>query len=222
MTINKTRKKRIGNNKPLRTSPYPSKDLTDKRINRLMVLRFEEYRADSKGRRKCYYRCKCDCGNETIISANELKNGRISCGCALEEFRKNILGKQARERMSLPFGESSFNALYAGYKDRSKKKKREFTLTREEFREITSRDCFFCGIKPLQIFSKGKKHRNGHYLHNGIDRINSSKGYINGNVLPCCEICNKAKRDLSLDEFLNWINRIIKFRYDNTQGTQEN
>ena len=98
----------------------------------------------------------------------------------------------------------------------------EKLLTREEFREITSRDCFFCGIKPLQIFSKGKKHRNGHYLHNGIDRINSSKGYINGNVLPCCEICNKAKRDLSLDEFLNWINRIIKFRYDNTQGTQEN
>jgi len=211
MTMNIVKKKRIGN-KPLRTFPYPSKDLTGKRINKLIVLKFEEYRPNSVGVRNCYYRCKCDCGNEAIISQQELNHGRKSCGCSLDEFRKNVFGKIARERMSLPYGESSFNALYSGYVDRCKRKQREFKLTKEEFREITSKNCFFCGIEPLQIFSKGKKHRNGHYLHNGIDRIDSLKGYIIGNVLPCCEICNKAKRDMSLDEFLKWINRLIDFR----------
>ena len=209
----------IKRNKPLRTQPYPSKDLTNKRINRLVVLRFEEYRPDSKGRRKSYYRCKCDCGNEAVISRNELKNGRISCGCALEYFRKNILPKNAREMFSLPDGEASFNALYASYQDRCKRKQMEFEFTKKEFRKITSENCFFCGTKPLQ---SGRKRNNGSYLHNGIDRIDSSKGYVNGNVLPCCEICNKAKRDLSLDEFLKWINRLIKFRYDNTQSSKEN
>jgi len=210
--IIKIRKKRIGNNKPLRTAPYPSKDLTGKKINRLLVIKFEEYKPNKKGVRKCYYLCKCDCGNERVISHQELTHGRISCGCALDEFRKNVFGKNAKERMSLPYGESSFNALYNEYIDRCKRKQRKFGLTKEEFKEITSKNCFFCGIEPLQIFSKGKKHRNGHYFHNGIDRINSLEGYVKGNILPCCEICNKAKRNMSMEDFLKWINRLIEFR----------
>lgn len=212
MTMNTIKKKRIGNNKPLRTAPYPSKDLTGKRINKLLVLKFEEYKPNCVGVRNCYYRCKCDCGNEVVVSQQELNHGRKYCGCSLDYFRKNILPKNAKEKFSLAYGESSFNALYNGYVDRCKRKNREFGLTREEFKEITSKNCFFCGIKPLQIFSKGKKHKNGHYFHNGIDRIDSLKGYIKENVLPCCEICNKAKRNLSLEEFLKWIDRLINFR----------
>jgi len=43
---------------------------------------------------------------------------------------------------------------------------------------------------------------------NGIDRIDSQLGYNKENCLSCCEICNKAKRDLSLTEFVKWIDRI--------------
>lgn len=214
MTINivKPRKKRVGNNKPLRTTPYPSKDLTGKKINKLFVSKFEGYFPDSKGRRKVYYRCQCDCGNEAVISGNELCNGRQSCGCVLDFFRKNILPKNAKEIFSLPEGESSFNAIYSSYIDRAKRKNFEFSLTKEEFRNITSKNCFFCGVEPKQIYYKGKRHNNGHYLHNGIDRIDSSIGYVKNNILPCCEICNKAKRDLPMSEFLVWIDRLVKFK----------
>lgn len=211
---NKIRKRRVGNNKPLRVSPYPSKDLTGKKINKLLVVRFEEYRANKKGVRKCYYFCQCDCGKNIIVSHNELTHGRVSCGCALEYFRKAILPGRAREKFSLLPEEASFNSLYSSYKDRSKRKKIEFELTKEEFRKIATDNCYFCGVKPYQIFAKGKKHKNGHFLHNGLDRIDNQKGYTVENVKPSCEICNKAKRDLSLESFLKWVDRITEYRFN--------
>lgn len=39
-----------------------------------------------------------------------------------------------------------------------------------------------------------------------IDRIDSSKGYIKGNIVICTEFANTAKNDLTLDEFKNQIN----------------
>jgi hypothetical protein len=47
---------------------------------------------------------------------------------------------------------------------------------------------------------------------NGIDRIDSKLGYVEGNVVSCCKICNSAKGDLTLAEFENWINKMIKFK----------
>lgn len=40
--------------------------------------------------------------------------------------------------------------------------------------------------------------------HNGIDRIDSNDGYVQGNVVPCCKYCNMAKMDRTQDEFLKW------------------
>jgi len=45
-------------------------------------------------------------------------------------------------------------------------------------------------------------------LVNGIDRINSNIGYIEGNVVPCCKHCNRAKNTMSDSEFREWIKKI--------------
>lgn len=50
------------------------------------------------------------------------------------------------------------------------------------------------------------------YAYNGIDRMDNSKGYVDGNVLPCCSICNHAKHVMNYDDFISWINRIVNFR----------
>jgi hypothetical protein len=49
---------------------------------------------------------------------------------------------------------------------------------------------------------------NGDYVYNGIDRLDSSRGYEMGNVVPCCKQCNWAKNDIPYDEFLDWIKRV--------------
>ena len=44
---------------------------------------------------------------------------------------------------------------------------------------------------------------------NGIDRIDSSKGYVFDNCVPCCKHCNIMKMTMTIDEFINKIKKIL-------------
>jgi hypothetical protein len=153
--------------------------------------------------------CKCDCGNDKTIETigSTLKNGRrTSCGC----------------KRRLPYGENAFNRLYDTYRRRSLQKGFFFNLSKEEFKEITSQNCFYCGIKPKQIACKGYKKYYGEYIYNGIDRIDSSKGYEKDNIIPCCGQCNVAKNNHSYNNFLEWVGRIYNNFYVNQYEELEN
>ena len=68
-------------------------DLTGKRFGRLVVLEQAEYHIDKKGRKIRMWKCKCDCGNETIVRHGGLQSGKTtSCGC----FHKEIVGSLNR------------------------------------------------------------------------------------------------------------------------------
>ena len=43
-----------------------------------------------------------------------------------------------------------------------------------------------------------------------LDRIDNNKGYIASNVVPCCRRCNVAKSDMTLREFVRWIQKVYK------------
>jgi hypothetical protein len=43
----------------------------------------------------------------------------------------------------------------------------------------------------------------------GIDRMNSDLGYIEGNMVPCCGICNITKMDYSAEEFISRAYRVV-------------
>ena len=62
-------------------------DIVGQRYGRLEVVRFSH--TDGKKRR---YVCKCDCGNESVCAAGDLRYGRsTSCGCRrFENTRKRI------------------------------------------------------------------------------------------------------------------------------------
>lgn len=76
-------------------------------------------------------------------------------------------------------------------------------LTLEKFAEITSYPCVYCGE-----FSKS-------YCHTGIDRIDSKQGYILDNIVSCCDICNKMKLNLSIDEFLSHMRKVLNYYESN-------
>jgi hypothetical protein len=40
------------------------------------------------------------------------------------------------------------------------------------------------------------------YVYNGIDRLDSSKGYVLENCVPCCSEINWAKRVMSFEDFV--------------------
>ena len=47
--------------------------------------------------------------------------------------------------------------------------------------------------------------------HSGIDRIDSSKGYVKGNVAACCRQCNFAKGSITVEKFKKHINKIYTY-----------
>ena len=113
--------------------------------------------------------CVCSCENPEKVIAQGclLKSGKIkSCGC----FR----------RRRLAFGENAFNRLFGGYKGKSIKKGMIFELSKEEFKELTKRNCYYCGREPFQKTPPTIKGF-GHYIYNGVDRLDNNKGYTSEN-----------------------------------------
>jgi hypothetical protein len=150
------------------------------------------------------YLLRCDCGN-TFEKAISRLSPNSNCGCITKERRSHKRGTR------LPYGVSSFNEVYQSYRNRAKYTGKDFSLTVDEFRKLTSGNCHYCGIKPLQRLKQSRvTEEDGIYLYNGIDRLDSSLGYIQDNCVSCCEICNKAKRDMGEEEFMSWIQRLIK------------
>lgn len=65
-------------------------DLTGKKFDKLTVIR--HYGTDSTGKNSTWL-CKCECGNETIVSATHLKTGHTkSCGCVRKEGLRGSAG----------------------------------------------------------------------------------------------------------------------------------
>ena len=52
--------------------------LIGKRFNKLVVIAFDHFDSSYKA----YWKCKCDCGNETVVQGHNLEAGCVkSCGC---------------------------------------------------------------------------------------------------------------------------------------------
>jgi hypothetical protein len=112
---------------------------------------------------------------------------------------------EAHPRRKAP-GIAELNNWFRDYKWRAKRKNIHFSLTKEEFAFLTSKPCYYCGAEPE--FKKRDKGGAFMLALNGLDRINNAFGYIFGNLVPCCKICNFMKRTLSLKEFKNQVERI--------------
>lgn len=169
-----------------------TKDETGKRYGRLVVIK----RVNNSKTKQAQWLCHCDCGNTKIVRGVCLREGSVqSCGC----LRK------------LPEGEAAFNDLLRAYKSGAKARGFSWNLTEEQFRELTHLPCYYCGTEPARIWQQPKT--NGPYVCNGVDRMDNSKGYKIGNVVPCCEICNRAKKDIPAQELEEWLDQACFYRH---------
>lgn len=153
------------------------------------------------------WQCRCDCGKEVKAIGTRLRNG-VTKSCASCAHR----GKSQPARWAEP-GVRGFNQAYGTYKHVAKKKGRAFVLTKDEFRELVTSNCHYCGAVPSRV---AKAHyastaERSSFLYNGIDRRDNERGYEKDNCLPCCYTCNRAKRELSYKEFTEWLQTIANF-----------
>lgn len=80
----------------------------------------------------------------------------------------------------------------------AKKRELQFSLTLNEYKNLISNLCYYCGDVTL-----------GKAQGIGLDRIDNNKGYILNNVLPCCGSCNIHKGiDWTVDEMKSAIRAV--------------
>jgi hypothetical protein len=159
------------------------------------------------------YKCRCECGNEVDAASRNLKRGhKKSCGCLLVEQAQIM----SQAKMLMP-GEAAFGSLLSFYANQARKRNFSFTLTKNEFRELTSSPCAYCGSLPSSV----KYTNTGKYVYNGIDRVDSTKGYGVENCCAACWFCNNAKHTLTTTQFIEWITR-VKTRLDSQVACSPN
>jgi hypothetical protein len=167
-------------------------------------LTVQEFALTDRQYQKCY-RCLCVCGKSTVVAGQSLKSGKTrSCGCL-----RNEIASQPKPHRRLPDNGGHKNQLFLSIKRRARHRDIPFSLTKEHFLALVFNDCYYCGSKPNNVFVA----KNGETLkYNGVDRVDSSKGYELGNVVQCCKICNRAKSDLSSGDFMEWVHNIASFQ----------
>ena len=114
--------------------------------------------------------------------------------------------------MALPKYEASFRRVYGKYKSRAKHKGIAFDLDKPMFRHLCEQDCVYCGAIPTPPSPIEHAKFNGIWECNGLDRIDNTRGYVSGNVQPCCTLCNQLKSNLKEKDFLEHIQSIVSFK----------
>lgn len=142
-------------------------DLSGRKFNLLTVLEFVEMR-----KRTPYWKCRCDCGNETIVAADHLKSNHTrSCGC---------WSKSRMPKLNYKHGLSK-TKLYYAYRNMLNRCNRD---SNDMYRLYGARGITVCndwlGENGFCNFSEWALN-NGYKEGLQIDRINNDVGYSPSN-----------------------------------------
>lgn len=177
-------------------------DISFKQFGRWIAL----YHAGSAKGRRALWHCICECGNEADVNSSDLRRGHsTSCGCY---NRDQIRLRSAKK-------DSGKNKLLRQYKKSASLRGFSYTLSVEEFTNLTQSPCHYCGIPPSRISKKSSDF--GVYIYNGIDRKDNTLGYDFNNCVSCCYECNLFKHSMPYEDFIS----IIKKIYINLKGNIE-
>jgi transposase len=139
---------------------------------------------------------KCDCGERVSVFNHALRSGNVkTCGCRIT--RRNADAVWVRARSNIVIGARA-------------RRHGRVNLSLAQVKAISTRSCFYCGSpasNKLKGRKRGRSTRATVLQYTGIDQVVLGRGYNLGNILPCCRICNRAKSDMSLKDFLDWLAR---------------
>lgn len=178
------------------------KDKANQKFGKLLALELVGIEPN-KG---AFWKCLCDCGKELVVSAHTLSRGnKISCGCG-RRFPRSSSNREV-------------HLLNKVYRDTIWRHSKRFDIKSDisiaKFEELIKANCHYCGSEPCHTkYDKRFWDKNGGILsdvklvYNGLDRVDSSRGYFLDNVVTCCHRCNLAKSTLEVNTFLDHITKI--------------
>ena len=127
-------------------------------------------------------------------------------GCNLCTAQKGLIKGDFYQRYYTQFGN--------GIRSDKRRQPKEFKLSLNEFKELISSNCYYCGSAPQLKQNLKRRFKDEVRPVNGIDRISPHGDYEYSNCVPCCSFCNYMKSDNDKDEFEDQVvkiyNHIIK------------
>lgn len=177
--------------------------LINRRFGKLKVIQFLGVSRYPSGTQS-QWGCKCDCGKETIASTSSLKGGhKRSCGC---------LKYQSGNKSKLwgGCGEISGNQ-YCVIRNCAESRMLKFEVDIKYLWKLflkQKRRCALSGVLLTFNYGGRKKGVDGTA---SLDRINSSNGYIKGNVQWVHKDINRIKSDLDQRYFVELCESVFRF-----------
>lgn len=179
------------------------KDLTGQLFGHLTVL---GPTSDRQSDGCMIWLCHCFCGKELKASTNRLarKDRSVkSCGC-VRRGKTNPLYSGCGDLTG---------AKFAHIQGSARRRKIVFSISIQEAWNLLVSQNELCALTGRRIkLVPEYKARSGDPSTASLDRIDSSKGYILGNVQWVHKIVNQMKWALSSDEFLEWCDAVVEFK----------
>ena len=120
----------------------------------------------------------------------------VRCPEKVTESRRKTYLKYRDQRLEKSRAWShTLKGRYSSYRKGAHQRDLIFELTLNNFAQLTSQYCAYCGQLPEQNYV-------------GVDRIENDRGYSLENCVPCCGFCNYVKSSLSVKELQKHISKV--------------
>jgi hypothetical protein len=169
------------------------KDLTGQTFGDLFVEGVSEVSRNGHYR----YHVKCSCGtSKTVLGTHMIQGNTTHCGCKTVRGSANWQGYKG-------VGRTYWSQLARSSNGSGSRKAMEFSVTLEYIGDLLEAQNYKCALSGLPISAK----------HNSasLDRVDSSKGYLEGNVQWLHKDVNMMKRHYS-QQYFTFLCRLISER----------
>ena len=150
---------------------------------------------EKRGSYRCFWEVICDCGNKQWIRNASLINGK-SKGC-----------RSCSHTLSDNFYEVK-SWYVSQIKGKAKKRNIEFNVSMKYLQELWEKQKGVCALSGLPIIL-GNKFSVKQTA--SLDRVDSSRGYIEGNLQWLHKDVNKMKLAHSQEKFIELCNLVTKY-----------
>lgn len=174
-------------------------DLKGKKFGKLFVKEFAGRKNNLR-----YWSCICDCGNEKIVRGGHLTKGFTkSCGCEAHPSKSKHKSWKGHGEIPLDF----FTTL----KRNAQLRKIEFNITIDYLWELFLKQDRKCALSGRELnFGRVTKDKKTKTV--SVDRIDSDRGYVFGNVQWIDKQINIMKNKMNEKYFISLCEEIVKYK----------
>ena len=159
-------------------------------VKRMLAFRVKRALLTGQSGFFCSKSCRGRFLFDAKINTGGIPGGHLCALCGLWKSRAEYPHSPSRKGMTRTCTLCAYRKpknKYKEYQQSAAHRNHEFKLSYVEFMHFWRVPCHYC---------------EGHIETVGLDRLDNSVGYIEGNVISCCETCNKMKYLDTYDGFL--------------------